>query len=58
MQNFRNLGQPLLGEKLPKRRERERREKNANNTGHIVQCSARKPLGPIVEGQRNIAWCL
>ena len=27
--------------------EEEEREKNAVNSGHLVPCSARKPLGPI-----------
>ena len=34
MQNFRTLGQPLLGEKLSKQKEREK--KNAFNRGHLV----------------------
>jgi hypothetical protein len=48
VQNFKTLGQPLLGEKNVAQKER-RKENNHKNSGHFVplqRISACTPLGP------------
>jgi hypothetical protein len=44
MQNFITLQSPLLGGKEPKKREE---KKMFVNSGHLVLCRLRKPLGPL-----------
>ena len=53
--SFQNPRPTPSGKRVTQAEERERREKNAINSGHLVSCSLCKPLGPTASNKP--IWC-